>query len=92
MFCENNYEKIPIISVIFQPSLYFYVTIAYLLFGIYRRQKEIIITGLYLFMYFGTCLLGPCAIVRYIYCIIVMTPIMISYFFTKNKENKTEKN
>lgn len=92
MFCENNYEKIPIISVIFQPSFYFYVTIAYLLFGIYRRQKEIIITGLYLFMYFGTCLLGPCAIVRYIYCIIVMTPIMISYFFTKNKENKTEKN
>lgn len=86
LFCENNYKKLPVLYVFFRPGIYTYITIAYLLLGIYRRQKEVIITGMYLLLYIGTCMLGPCSTIKYIYCIIVMSPIMVSYFFTKRKK------
>ena len=71
-----------------QPGIYLYIIIAYLLLGIYKRKKEIIITGSFMMLYMLTCFLGPCALVRYMYVIIVSTPIMISYFFEKNSFNK----
>ena len=42
----------------------------------YNRDKTKIIISTFLFMYFATCFLGPVAIVRYVYAIIVCVPFM----------------
>ena len=42
---------------------------------------------MYLFLYFLTCFLSPGAIIRYIYAIIVCTPVIVSL---KKRNNKSE--
>lgn len=76
MFCQNNYTKIPVLYIIFQPATYFYIVLAYLLYSIYKRDKINLIIGVYLFLYFITCFLGPVAIIRYIYAVIVCIPVI----------------
>ncbi len=88
LFCRNEYQKIPVISIIFQPATYFYMLVAYLLFAIYKRNRVKTIIGLYLLLYFMTCFLAPCAIVRYIYPIIVCTPILIGLVVEKEEKEK----
>lgn len=85
LFCENKYLDIPILYVLFQPALYFYLLIAYLLYNIYKRNKIETIIGVYLFLYFLTFFIGPCSIVRYIYPNIVSMPILAG-FILKKKE------
>lgn len=76
LFCQNNYRKIPILYIAFQPALYFYLTIGYIIMSIYKKSKSNMIVGILMLMYFITCFLGPCAIIRYVYCIIISVPVM----------------
>ncbi len=78
MFCSNDYTKIPILYVVFQPAIYFYIVLAYLLYAIYRNDNVKKVIGIFMFSYFVTCFLGPIALIRYIYAIIVCVPVMIS--------------
>lgn len=89
LFCQNEYQKIPVLYVLFQPGIYFYVTIAYLLYSIYKKDKAKLIIGIFLFIYFASCFLAACAIIRYIYAIIVCVPIM-GCFATGKVQNKEE--
>lgn len=91
MFCRNHYREIPVLFIIFQPATYFYIIVAYLLYAIYKREKRNLILGTYLFLYFGTCFLGPVAIVRYIYAVIVSTPILLTSIIKSKEEVKDEK-
>lgn len=86
MFCENNYTKIPVLYVIFQPAIYFYIVLACLLYAIYKKDVKLILPTIYLILYFLTCFLGPGAIVRYIYANIVTTPFILALCKKKNKE------
>lgn len=93
LFCLNYYRKIPGIYTIFQPAFYLYLLIGYILYCIYKKDKVPLIIGLFLIMYYLTCFLGPCAIVRYIYNVIVATPIFVGYLLKREKnEASYEKN
>ena len=41
------------------------------------------------FMYIGTCFLGPVAILRYIYCIIVIMPVFL-YMILRHRDETGE--
>ena len=87
LFCGNEYRKIPILFIIFQPATYFYVLIIALIYSLYKKNKKIIIIEIYLFLYFLTCFLGPVALIRYIYVVIVSVPIFsIGIGISKNKK------
>ena len=88
MFCKNYYRNIPIIYIVFQPATYFYIVLAYLLYSIYVRRKDLLIIAVYLFSYFVTCFLGPVALVRYIYVIIVSIPFIIGILL--KQDNRRE--
>ena len=75
LFAKNEYRKIPIIGKLFTPAVYFYLVLLYFIVTIYKK-KNVEISFL-LLVYFITCLLGPCAILRYIYNIIVCAPLII---------------
>lgn len=81
LFCNNNYLKIPILYLIFQPAFYFYFYVLCILYILYKKKYIYLLPGIFIFMYFITCFLGPCAIVRYIYPAIVCMPIFIGYIF-----------
>ena len=91
MFAHNDYRNIPVIYIIFQPAMYFYIVLAYLLYSIYVKDKKLIIIGIYFTTYFITCFLGPVAIIRYIYAIIVSVPVLFGLVLKENKENKENK-
>ena len=78
MFCQNNYTKIPVLYIVFQPAIYFYIVLACLLYVIYKKDKNLVLPTIYLFLYFLTCFLGPGAIIRYMYANIVATPFIIA--------------
>lgn len=78
MFCQNNYTKIPVLYIVFQPAIYFYIALACLLYAIYKKDKNLVIPTIYLFLYFLTCFLGPGAIIRYMYANIVATPFILA--------------
>ncbi len=90
-FCENEYTKIPVLYVIFQPAIYFYIVLGFLLYSIYKREKNEILIGTFLFLYFVTCFLGPVAIIRYIYAVIVSVPVLSSMVLKKKNEREYEK-
>lgn len=77
LYCENYYEKIPGIHILTQPATYFYVVIVYLMIGIYRKNRRMVNLGLFYILYFATCFLGPVALIRYVYVVIVGAPLMI---------------
>ena len=86
MFAENNYEKIPIINIVFKPAIYFYLLIVYCLYALYKKDKNKETIGIYLLLYFLTCFLGPVALIRYIYAVIVSVPIIASSVFNDAKK------
>lgn len=88
MFCKNNYINIPIINVAFQPALYFYLLLFYIIFKAFTRNVKDLLPAIFLLIYFISCFFGPCAIVRYVYCVFVCIPIIISKMnanFIKNE-------
>lgn len=87
MFCQNQILKIPVLRLLFQPATYFYILLAYVLYALYKKFKVRLLIGIYLFLYFLTCFTAPCAIIRYIYAIIVSVPV-ICCFVVKNNEIK----
>lgn len=85
MFCQNYYQKIPALYVLFQPSIFFYITFAFLLYAIYKKEKNILIIAIVLFTFFASCYLSHCSIIRYMYPVMVSAPIMLGLAM-KNKE------
>lgn len=79
LYCLNKYQEIPVLNIVFQPGIYFYITLAFLLYAIYKREKNTLVIAIVLFTFYASCYLACCSIIRYIYPIIVSTPIMLSF-------------
>lgn len=92
MFCENKYQDIPVLYIIFQPATYFYITIAYVLYSMYKKDKEKLSIGIVIFIYFISCFAAPTVTVRYMYAVIVCTPMMLASIFKKKDWNGKEEN
>lgn len=86
LFCENDYRKIPILNIVIRPAFYFYFLIGFLFICGYKREKFNKQIGLFYFIYFLTCFLGPCALIRYIYVVIVSLPLLICMLFEQGKD------
>lgn len=77
LLSKNYYLEIPVLFVVFQPAFYLYVLIACLLFSLYIGDRNKLIVVWFLLLYFLTCFLGPCAIIRYIYAVVVCVPVLM---------------
>lgn len=72
-----NYRHIPIMGYFFRNAPYVWLMILALLWSIYQKRYSLLIWGLLPLMYLGTCFLGPMAALRYIYCLIVCSPLLL---------------
>lgn len=86
MFCENNYRFIPILNVVFQPAFYFYFLVGYVIYMACTKNIKNLLPSIFLLAYFLSCFLGPCAIVRYIYGVIVCIPVLVSKIVPSSKK------
>ena len=89
LYCLNKYQEIPVLYILFQPGIYFYITLAFLLYAIYKREKNILVIAIVLFTFYASCYLALCSIIRYMYPIMVNTPIMLA-LIVKNKKTGGE--
>lgn len=85
LFSNNEYQRIPIIWMIFSPAFYGWL----LLICLYRliRHKKYIIVGAIcpVLFYHASLLLGPTCLIRYVYPTVVCIPIIIYEAFREQK-------
>lgn len=77
----NNYQNLPLLSLLFKPAFYTWVMILCMMSVCYLKQTNKTVLFLYPFIYFLTLLLGPVVNFRYIYPIIAVTPLFIAWVF-----------
>ncbi len=88
LFCKNEYQKIPVLYVLFQPCIFFYITFAFMLFAIYKKNKNNLVVAIVLFTFYCSCYLAHCSIIRYVYPVIVSTPLMLGLVIKNLKTKK----
>lgn len=87
LFTENNYQKIPIISLLCSPALYIWILFIYFMFNIYSKRKDSIVISTFLIGLFITLLVGPTCLIRYVYPFILCVPIIIGDMLIKKSNN-----
>ncbi len=85
-FSANEYQSIPVLSILFSPALYFWILLAIMLASLYLKRKNVMYVSLFAFAYYATMLLGPCALIRYMFPIVLTAPILIGYWFVERPE------
>lgn len=74
---ENVHQRIPVISLLFAPATYCWIMFFALFLALYqRRYQELLPLGM-LFLYWGTVLMGPTVVVRYLYPVMVTMPFIL---------------
>ncbi len=82
--------NVPVIGYLHRPEFWIWFLTYFLFWSVYRRRKDAGLTGVIPLMYLGTCYLGPVAILRYVYCLVVITPL-IGYVVIHSTEESTER-
>lgn len=91
LISDNEYQKVPVLSIIFAPAFYWWMLCLYIAFFLYRREYKMLIPALFLAAYYLTLLLSPTVLIRYMYPFVISSPMMlcmVSSFF----ENTSMKN
>lgn len=90
LYCSNLYQVMPVIHVFLQPGIYFYFTLAFLLYAIYKNEKNTLTIAILLFVFYASCYMAACSIIRYMYPVMVSTPIMLALVEKNKKEEENE--
>ena len=77
-------------KVFLQPGIYFYFALAFLLYAIYKNEKNTLVIAILLFVFYASCYMANCSIVRYMYPVMVSTPIMLALVEKNKKEEENE--
>ena len=87
-YFERLYEKITAMEIpLFQrPDSVIWLLAALSGLAIARRRKGILAAILPLGLYFGTILLGPVALLRYLFPLTLATPMVFGMFFQRNSD------
>lgn len=73
------------IKIFFNGGIYLWLFLICLIRFFYTKKETLCFCSLILFFYLGTLLLGPGAIIRYIYPIILCVPMLMSEAFSQKK-------
>ena len=73
----NTYTGYPVAAVLFHPAFWCWLTVTAFVWFWYRREGGKMMVLLYPLCYLATMLLGPTAIVRYVYPFILAGPVIL---------------
>jgi len=77
LFYSMEYRDVPILGYSFRCCVYFWLLLVYALFVIYRKEYKNLLPVMLIFAYQASCFLGPWVILRYVYSIVVCSPVVI---------------
>lgn len=78
----NGYYYWPVLSVLFKPATYCWALFLTMMGLIYVKKYRKLVLCMLPFWYLMTLLLGPTALVRYVYPIMVVTPVLLAWLFS----------
>ena len=90
LFWAMNYRQVPVLAYLCRNAVYIWIYVFYLLWCILKKRKSGCIPAVWGLVYILTCFAGPMAALRYIYCLVVMFPLMLFLFVYKKKEPAIE--
>ncbi len=80
-----NHRTIPIVSYLFNSALYSWVLIFTLLYSFFKKNNKYLIPFSLLFFYLLSCFFGPTVMLRYIYCLVVCIPLILTLLLDPKK-------
>lgn len=87
-FTENGCMKIWPVRIIVHPAVWTWLMILGLTWMVYERRTATMAWCLPAF-YLCTLMLGPCALIRYCYCIMLVAPVMVGWLCSPIDEGVT---
>lgn len=89
-FYKNHfYKNFSILSLLFSPGFTVWMYIILFLYSKHKNLRSSYFIYIFLSMYYGTLILGPVALVRYIYPFMLSFPIMLVFVLDRTKsQNK----
>lgn len=92
LFHENNYQKLPIIAIIFNMGTYFWLLMMFVTYSIQIRKKSAIVPLTFLLVYMATVFAGPCALFRYALPYITCIPVLFTLYMQPECMNSPKNN
>ncbi len=77
LFSNNEYQRVPVLSLLFAPSLYVWLALFALIRAIRRRHRGLIAVSGFLLCYLLPLWLGACVLIRYVYPLMVCMPLLL---------------
>jgi len=77
LFVQNHYQRVPGLSTLIHPATYTWMLLTAMAWAIWRRRRAALAAGCMLLMYLLTLFLGPCALVRYCYYLMIGAPFLM---------------
>jgi len=78
LFTLNTCQEIPFLATLFTPAFYFWMLAVCVLHALLSKNWKVVTVAMLLLAYYGTILLGPCSLVRYMYPLIVSAPVLLA--------------
>lgn len=76
---DNEYQKIPVVRILFAPAFYWWLLCLYMAIVIYKRKYGLLLPAVFLGVYYLTLLLSPTVLIRYMYPFVVTVPVVCCF-------------
>jgi hypothetical protein len=81
LFSRNGYQRFPVLWTLIHPALYTWLLCFVMAAAAYRRNKAVLMACTVMASYLLTLFLGPCALIRYSYYLMLALPVMFGALF-----------
>lgn len=80
-----GYQRIPLMGILYKPSVCIWMLFLLIGIAIYRREYNLWLVTIPILLHFVSLLLGPVALLRYLYPIMLLVPFMFVCCFNSRK-------
>lgn len=84
---ENTYQELPIVSMFFSSGIITWFVFIYMAWCIYVKQYKYLVPLTFILGLWGTLMLGPVVLYRYIYPIAVCIPLLFAVMLSEEKKS-----
>ena len=88
LFTANGYQRLPVLWTLLHPAFFTWLLCFIMVCALCWRRKEVLLPAGVMASYLLTLFLGPCALIRYSYYLMLVLPVLLGALTCgKEKEN-----
>ena len=88
LFSGNEYQRIPVLSLLFAPSLWIWLAAFAAAAAIWQRDRRTLAAIMLLMGCFLPLLFGACVLIRYAYPFVACVPLLLGFALAENRQRK----